>query len=225
MLIRIIVAIARAIVKLIANVKTVNFDSLPDTGGVIVVTNHLGRLDAVLGVLLVKRRDVIIMIAEKYENHPLWGFLGKQLDAVWLNRSEADFKAMRQVFQRLRQGNMLAIAPEGTRSKTEALAQGKPGAAYLAAKSGLPIYPIGLCGTEDRLLKGVLKSRRRLDVTVRVGEPFTLPPIPRADRDAFLAEQTDEIMCRIAALVPSKYRGLYANHPRLHELLAADSAD
>lgn len=222
MLIGIVKAIARVIVKLIGNVKSIDLDTLPETGGVIVVTNHLGRLDAVLGVLLVKRLDVIIMIAEKYENHPLWGWLGKQLDAVWLNRTEADFKAMRQVFQRLRQGNMLAIAPEGTRSKTETMAQGKPGAAYLAAKSGLPIYPIGLSGTEDRLLKERFRRWRRLDITIRVGEPFTLPPMPRADRDAFLEEQTDEIMCRIAALVPPAYRGVYADHPRLQELLTAE---
>lgn len=222
MLIGIVKAIARVIVKLIGNVKSIDLDTLPETGGVIVVTNHLGRLDAVLGVLLVKRLDVIIMIAEKYENHPLWGWLGKQLDAVWLNRTEADFKAMRQVFQRLRQGNMLAIAPEGTRSRTETMAQGKPGAAYLAAKSGLPIYPIGLSGTEDRLLKERFRRWRRLDITIRVGEPFTLPPMPRADRDAFLEEQTDEIMCRIAALVPPAYRGVYADHPRLQELLTAE---
>lgn len=222
MLIGIVKAIARVIVKLIGNVKSIDLDTLPETGGVIVVTNHLGRLDAVLGVLLVKRLDVIIMIAEKYENHPLWGWLGKQLDAVWLNRTEADFKAMRQVFQRLRQGNMLAIAPEGTRSKTETMAQGKPGAAYLAAKSGLPIYPIGLSGTEDRLLKERFRRWRRLDITIRVGKPFTLPPMPRADRDAFLEEQTDEIMCRIAALVPPAYRGVYADHPRLQELLTAE---
>ncbi len=222
MLIGIVKAIARVIVKLIGNVKSIDLDTLPETGGVIVVTNHLGRLDAVLGVLLVKRLDVIIMIAEKYENHPLWGWLGKQLDAVWLNRTEADFKAMRQVFQRLRQGNMLAIAPEGTRSRTETMAQGKPGAAYLAAKSGLPIYPIGLSGTEDRLLKERFRRWRRLDITIRVGKPFTLPPMPRADRDAFLEEQTDEIMCRIAALVPPAYRGVYADHPRLQELLTAE---
>ena len=222
MLIRIVIAIARVIVKLIGNVKSIDLDTLPETGGVIVVTNHLGRLDAVLGVLLVKRRDVIIMIAEKYENHPLWGWLGKQLDAVWLNRTEADFRAMRQVFQRLRQGNMLAIAPEGTRSKTETMARGKPGAAYLAAKSGLPIYPIGLSGTEDRLLKERFRRWRRLDITIRVGKPFTLPPMPRTDRDAFLEKQTDEIMCRIAALVPPAYRGVYADHPRLQELLDAE---
>ena len=46
-----------------------------------------------------------------------------------------------------------------------------------------------------------------------------MPPMPKVNRDAWLAEQTDEIMCQIAALLPPDHRGVYADHPRLHELL------
>jgi len=60
---------------------------------------------------------------------------------------------------------------------------------------------------------------RRSQVTGQVGQPFTLPPLKGSDRDAALKLYTDEIMCRIAALLPPGYRGVYAEHPRLQELL------
>jgi 1-acyl-sn-glycerol-3-phosphate acyltransferase len=56
-------------------------------------------------------------------------------------------------------------------------------------------------------------------MTVNIGKPFTLPPLPRENRDQVLQEYTDEIMCRIAALIPEKYWGVYKDHPRLHELV------
>jgi 1-acyl-sn-glycerol-3-phosphate acyltransferase len=220
MLIKVIIGVSRLVLKLIADVKVINIGVVPKTGGVVIVSNHLGRLDAILGVLLAPRQDVILMIAEKYQKQLLWRWLAKKLDAIWLNRYETDFRAMRQVYRRLRSGGLLAMAPEGTRSQTEALATGKPGAAYLAARAGVPLIPSALTGTEDRVVKEQLKRFKRLDITIRFGQPFTLPPMPRQDRDDFLEEQTDEIMCQIAALLPTKYRGVYTDHPRLHTLLA-----
>jgi 1-acyl-sn-glycerol-3-phosphate acyltransferase len=54
---------------------------------------------------------------------------------------------------------------------------------------------------------------------VRIGQPFILPPLQGQDRDAALQEYTDEIMCRIAVLLPPDYRGVYADHPRLRQLV------
>jgi 1-acyl-sn-glycerol-3-phosphate acyltransferase len=220
MLIRLVITITRIVIGLIANVETINIGILPKTGGVVVASNHLGRLDAIIGVLFANRDDLILMIAEKYQKYFLWRWLARQLNALWLNRFETDFHAMRQVYHRLRRGEMLAIAPEGTRSQTEALAPGKPGAAFLAAKAGVPMIPTAITGTEDREVKARLKRLKRLDIKIRFGQPFTLPPMPRKNRDVYLEEQTEEIMCQIAALLPAEYRGVYADHPRLRALLA-----
>jgi 1-acyl-sn-glycerol-3-phosphate acyltransferase len=225
MLIRIIISLARILLKLIANVKTTNFEAIPEEGQVIVVTNHLGRLDAALGVLLTSRTDVILMIAEKYQQYAVWRWFAKKLNAIWLNRFDVDYQAMRQVLKRLGQGQLLALAPEGTRSATESLAPGKPGAAYLAAKTGAPLIPVGLTGTEDRVVVSRLKRLRRLDIAVNMGNPFVLPPMHRSNKDAYLHEQTDEIMCQIAALLPPKYWGVYTEHPRLLELLNERNAN
>jgi 1-acyl-sn-glycerol-3-phosphate acyltransferase len=214
----------RIVLKAGASVTVTGYEHIPREGAAIVVTNHIGRLDAMLGVILSNRDDIILMIADKYQDAPFWRWTGDKLDAIWLDRDEADFHALREVFRRLKKGGILGIAPEGTRSKTEALALGKPGAAYLAARSGAPIVPVGITGTEDRLVKQRLKRLQRLDITITVGEPFTLPPLPRKDRDAFLAQSTDEIMCRIAALLPPAYRGVYASYPRVAELVAQQAS-
>jgi len=141
------------------------------------------------------------------------------VDGIWINRFDADFGALRVVLKRLEKGEVLAVAPEGTRSPTATLLPGKPGAAYLAAKSQLPVIPIGIVGTEDAVVKRRLKRLQRLDITVRVGAPYRLPEMPKRGRDEWLQQQTDEMMCLIAALLPPDHRGVYADHPRLRELL------
>jgi 1-acyl-sn-glycerol-3-phosphate acyltransferase len=111
------------------------------------------------------------------------------------------------------------MAPEGTRSPTGALIEARPGASYLAARSGAPIVPVAVTGTEDKNVVAHLKRLRRVKVITRIGEPFTLPPLGRGDREVELKKDTDEIMCRIAAMLPLEYRGVYADHPRTLELL------
>jgi 1-acyl-sn-glycerol-3-phosphate acyltransferase len=163
------------------------------------------------------------MVAEKYQKYWFWRWMMRQLDALWLDRHNPDFRALREVQKRLKAGGIAAIAPEGTRSPTAQMQPGKPGVAYLAAKTGVPIVPMAIVGTEDKEVARRLRRFRRLDITIRVSEPFSLPAMPRQKRDEFLQQSTDEIMCRIAALLPPEYRGVYADHPRLQELLSTES--
>lgn len=213
-------SVFRVVLSTGARVTMTGYENVPLEGGAIVVTNHIGRLDAMLGVILSDRDDIILMIADKYHQVPLWRSLGDKLDAIWLDREEVDFHSLREVMKRLKKGGLLGIAPEGTRSKTEALMPGKPGAAYLASRSQLPLIPIGVTGTEDRLVKHRLKRLQRLDITINIGKPFMLPPLPRKNRDEFLEQSTVEIMCQIAALLPVQYRGVYTDYPRVRELLS-----
>jgi 1-acyl-sn-glycerol-3-phosphate acyltransferase len=145
--------------------------------------------------------------------------LGRSIKAVWLNRFEADYAALREILKRMEDGGMMVIAPEGTRSKSEALQEGKMGVAFLASKSGYPVVPVALTGTEDRLVVENLKRLRRTHMTATVGEPFLIEIPNSKGREQAMRRATDEIMCQIAALLPEKYRGVYADHPRLKELL------
>lgn len=211
-------SIVRFVMNLIADIEVAGLEKLP-AGNVILASNHLGRLDTAVLIHVIDREDIIMAVAEKYKDHPIFGAFGRAVDAVWLNRFEADFAALREILERMKKGGMMVIAPEGTRSKTEALQQGKMGVAFLAAKSGYPVLPVALTGTEDRRVVESLKHFRRLKIKVVVTDLLQIE-IPRGrGREEAMHAATDEIMCRIAAALPEGYRGVYADHPRLRELL------
>ena len=219
MFLKILRLVCRFILRIIARVDATEMERIPANGACLAVSNHLGRLDAMLAMVLSDRDDIIMMIAEKYQAYWIWRWVARNLDALWLDRHTTDFRTLREVQKRLKAGGIAAIAPEGTRSATGQMQAGKPGAAYLAAKTGAPIIPMAITGTGDKEVYRRLKRFRRLDITIRVGEPFTVPPLPRHNKDEFLQQATDEMMCRIAALLPPQHRGVYATHPRLQELL------
>ena len=215
--------IARSLIKLIirltCRLEIHGLERLPKSGAFAVASNHLGRLDPLLVYYLLDRRDIIMLVAEKYRENALARWFVRQLDGIFVDRFEADYRAVRQALTRLRAGGLLVLAPEGTRSPTGALIEGHHGISYLAAKAGVPIYPVGITGTQDRAVLANFKRLRRARVVGVVGEPFKLPGISRQAREETLAAYTDEIMCRIAALIPQEYRGIYADHPRLVEIL------
>jgi 1-acyl-sn-glycerol-3-phosphate acyltransferase len=209
----------RVVINLIARVEIRGYEKIPESGAYVLATNHLGLLDATMFFYALDRWDVFIPTAEKWEENAFLRWLGKYLNFVFIDRFNPDLRAMRKIIRLMERGNILVIAPEGTRSRVGSMIEGKPGVSYLAAKLHRPIVPVGLAGTEDEGVIENLKHLRRTRITVTAGEPFTLPPLPVSDRDAILKQDTDEIMCQIAALIPPRYRGVYADHPRLKELL------
>ena len=226
----------RLFVNLIAHVEVINEEKLPSTGSYAFATNHLGILDAFLAYYILNRWDFFIPVAEKWEQSAFLRWLGKHLNFIFIDRFNPDIHAIRQILKRMENGEVvsvsrkmidrmengevLVIAPEGTRSRIEKMAEGKPGVSYLVSKARFPVIPVGLAGTEDRVFFSNLKKFKRTQIQVTIGDAFTLPVLPKKNRDEILREYTDEIMCQIAALIPEKNRGVYAEHPRLKELLA-----
>ncbi len=209
----------RLILRLVTNVDATGLENIPKSGATIAVSNHLGRLDALMPYTFSDRLDITMLIAEKYYANPFFRFLGKQLDGVFIDRFNADVGALREAFNRLKRGGLLVMAPEGTRSPSEGLIEGKQGSGYLAVKAGVPIVPVGITGTEDRLVAQQLRHFRRAKIRARVGKQFTLPLFDNKNREAAVQHATEEIMCQIAALIPPHNRGIYTDHPRLAELL------
>jgi 1-acyl-sn-glycerol-3-phosphate acyltransferase len=82
--------------------------------------------------------------------------------------------------------------------------------------------PVAIWGSAD-LIKDLLHFRRNR-ITIRYGRAYHLPPLGESDNKEWLQKSTDEIMCRIAALLPEQNRGFYAEHPRLKELLALQTS-
>jgi 1-acyl-sn-glycerol-3-phosphate acyltransferase len=211
--------LVRLLFNLIARVEAKGYEKLPKEGSFVIATNHLGIVDAPIAFYALDRWDMFVLIAEKWEKVTVFRWLGKYFNFIFIDRYNPDIKNLRKAISLMEHNNILVIAPEGTRSRVGSLIEAKPGVSYLATKLNRPIVPVGITGTEDKALFGNLKKLRRAHITLTAGEAFTLPPLPRENRDEALKQYTDEIMCRIAAILPEKYRGFYANHPRLKELL------
>lgn len=211
--------IIRFLMRVLTRVEFEGLENIPAEGGVIFATNHMSRLDIPLLLINPRRTDLTALVADKYQRYWLFKFIVDTGGGVWLDRSKADFGAFREAARILKEGRPLGIAPEGTRSNIGQLLEGKAGTALLAYRTGAPVVPIAITGTEHSVRDIFLLRRPRLKASF--GAPIIIEPFERDQREAALQRYTDEIMCRIAAMMPPKYRGFYADHPRLKELLAA----
>ena len=220
-MLRLLRSLIRILLNLIAGFEIRGKENVPLTGGVILASNHVGVLDVIMVYVGIDRIDLFIPVAEKWERVGWIRWVGKHLNFLFVDRFNPDLKALRKMIALLEEGKCLAIAPEGTRSRVGSLIEGKPGVAYLAARSGFPVVPVAITGTEDQAILDNVRRFRKSRITLTGGSPLVFPPFQNKDRDAVLQKYTDEIMCQIAAILPEKYRGVYADHPRLKELLTA----
>ena len=156
--------------------------------------------------------------ADKYRRQWFLGTVVRLVGVVWVNRDAPSPATIKAAVQVLRNGSVLGIAPEGTRSKIHALQPAKTGAAYLAMAAGVPIVPTAVIHTDK--VGEDLRHFRRSHVMIKFGTPLMFPAPARQEREAKLEEYTEELMCQIAALLPPEYRGAYADHPRLKELVS-----
>jgi len=209
--------IFNALSALLTRRQVEGLENLPPEGPYILAVNHLSYLDVPFVFGLIGNENVTGWAAEKYQRHLIFGPILGLAGGIFIERGQVDRRALGSAIAWLKQGGIFGMAPEGTRSKTGALMRGKTGVVYLAHETGAPIVPCAITGTETAI-RSWLRLRRPV-FRLRVGQPFHLPPLDSQNRTASLREQTDEVMCRIAALLPEVYRGVYADHPRLKALL------
>jgi 1-acyl-sn-glycerol-3-phosphate acyltransferase len=198
------------LVRLLTRTQVRGLEHVPEQGPCLFVTNHLHWLDSPLIAVALPYR-VYVFAGEKWAKHLLLGPLFRSLDAIFVHRGEIDRNALRKAFAVLGGGGMLGLAPEGTRSKTGGLQRGRSGAAYMALRAGVQVVPIAITG-EAEVFKA-LKRLRRAQVRVAVGPTFE-PPIVQADQrpsSTQVRHFTEEIMYRLAAMLPPGYRGEYGD--------------
>jgi 1-acyl-sn-glycerol-3-phosphate acyltransferase len=196
-------------------------ENVPVRGGVLLATNHMSRMDIPALFITPSRPEMTALVTTKYLKYPLLRWFIITANGIWLDRDTADFSAFRKAVEALRAGKALGIAPEGTRSVTASLLEGKPGTALLALRAGVPIVPVAIIGTEDAVPK--LLHFKRPSIQVKFGPVIPAPVLDRGNREGQLDLLTTEIMCRIAVMMPEKYHGFYTNHPRLKELQAEEA--
>ena len=204
--------------NLLSNFRVEGAEYIPASGPIILTTNHISRLDYPALLMCTNREDVIAIVATKYREKVFFRWIIETLRAIWIERETSDFSAFREAIEYLNRGWIVGISPEGTRSTTGALQPGKPGAALIVRKTGLPVLPVAVSGTAD--LGKQLGHLKKTDILVRFGKPYHIAlTTDEEEAKNWLNKATDEIMCRIAALLPPERRGVYADHPRLKELL------
>ena len=210
------------LMKRLTRTTFLGVENIPLEGGVLIACNHMSRIDIPVLFLTPNRPEMTALVTTKYLKYPLLRWFIVTAEGIWLDRDIADFSAFRQAVEALQKGKALGIAPEGTRSQTAQLLEGKPGTALLALRTGVPIIPVAISGTEDSVEK--LRHFKRPVLTAEYGKPIHPPKLDRSDRAGQLDRLTTEIMCQIAAMLDEKYRGFYSGHPRLKEILVEKAA-
>lgn len=180
-------------------------NNIPSDGPAILIYNHIAFVDPVVILGLMPRNVVPLAKVESYDE-PIWGIFPKLWDVIPVRRDELDRGAIRSALNVLQAGEILLIAPEGTRN--ENLQEGKEGVAYLAVKSGAPVVPVAIYGTKG-FPSFSPKRWREEGATVRVGKPFRFRESPDRVGLENLRKMTDEAMYILAELLPADLRGVY----------------
>jgi 1-acyl-sn-glycerol-3-phosphate acyltransferase len=208
-LFRFLVAVVRAIVKILLKLEVEGAERLPRSGPVLLIGNHVNFVDPALGYII-NQRYVKGMTAAETRGRFLFNFFAWGVDAIYVERGAPDRRALKACIEALDAGWALYLAPEGTRSGDGRLQKGLSGMTLVLLRAGthIPVYPIAYIGLEH--FWPSIKRLRRTPVRVVVGQPFYVsPPEGRAHRE--VREQiTAEMMGQIAAMLPVENRGLYA---------------
>ena len=206
--------------RLLCRLEVVGRENIPAAGPYILVVNHMSTADIAFPFIAFPVQRWRFFAGEKWADHPIWGPLMAWLGVIFIDRNAVDRRALREALAAVQQGAIFGLAPEGTRSKVGAMQPGKDGAAFLAAQSGAPIVPAGISGS-DTLFANARRFRRS-HITLRIGQPFTLPELGRRPRGRDLSAYTCLLMTHVAALTEPRHRGVYADTPALRALLAGE---
>lgn len=187
-------------------------ENFPKRGPALIVFNHLGDADAVLMLAALPFPIAAEGIGKiELNDHWLVGPIFRAYGIIWIHQGRPDRRALRAALDALSQGRTVTIAPEGRQSVIGGLEEGTEGTAFLAMRSGVPIVPVAITGTENPNVYGHLKRWQRTQVTLAVGKPFFLQQ--HADHQETVREGTQQIMQSLASLLPESYRGKYKSLP------------
>ena len=210
---RFVWVVVSALARALCRIEKHGSSNVPETGPLIMVSNHLQLFDPPLVLAgMTYREDIKVLVAEKWgETWPASWFL-KSMGAIFVRRGEVDREALNKILAELDQGGIVGLAPEGTRSRTGTMQRAKPGIAYLAIKADVPVLPIGVSG-QNSVIAGWMRLRRPR-VVVRIGRPFKLEPVHGRQKSQQLQARSDEVMRRVAVLVDEELRGVYTDSVR-----------
>jgi 1-acyl-sn-glycerol-3-phosphate acyltransferase len=183
-------------------------ENVPAEGPAILMINHIALVDPIM-VLHSLPRNVVPLAKIEVYRYPVVGIFPRLWGVIPVRREEVDRRAIQQCLEVLRAGEIVLVAPEGTRSP--ALQKAREGVAYLSSRTGVPVIPVAVEGTRGfPALRGT-KRWREPGVRLEFGRPFRFRADLRRAKGDILRQMTDEAMYILAAMLPEQRRGVYAN--------------
>lgn len=183
-------------------------ENIPDQGPAVLLMNHIAFVDPIVLLHVVPRYITPMAKIEVYQ-YPVVGILPRIWGVIPVRREEFDRRAVQGALEVLKAGEIVLVAPEGTRSPQ--LQRGKEGVAYLAGRSGAPVIPVALEGTEGFPALRYTHRWSQVGASVRFGRPFLFHSDYRRASGTELRKMADEAMYVLAGLLPASRRGAYAD--------------
>ena len=205
-------AILGMLLHILASVKITGRENVPLRSPYIAVINHVSLFEAPLVGAFWPEQLEVLGASDVWER-PGQNILARLWGGIPVHRGDYDRAAIDSVISVLHSGFPLLIAPEGGRSHAPGLRQAKPGIAYIAEQTGVPVIPVGIVGTTDDFWQKASKGKRP-PLEMRIGKPIQLPPVEGKgnERHASRQRNADLVMRHIAGLLPEEYRGVYAEN-------------
>jgi len=197
----------RTVLRLFADWEVEGVENVPMWGPLIVASNHLSNLDPPLLTASIPRR--LHFLAKRTLFKPGVAQFLRAYGAYPLDRDGRDVGALAWALRLLQRDGAIALFPEAHRNPYRGMQRAVPGVALLALRSGAPILPVAITGTErlQPLWRIPFPTGR---IRVRIGPPFSLPLVEGRPSREVLQALADQVMHRIALLLPPEYRGVYA---------------
>jgi cytidylate kinase len=218
LVIHVVSFLARLVARAVTRVRIDgDLAAIPREGPFILIANHASNADpVVVGAFIPPRigRRLNWLGKRQVFDVPVLGWLARHGGIHAVERSAVDVEAFRIAQRILAAGHPLAVFPEGTRSHDGSLREVKDGLALLAQRTGVPIVPVGIVDSDRVWPRGRRLPRIGGRIIVRVGQPFVLPREARSsgpERRRAKGAATREMMGRLAALLPPRQRGVYAD--------------
>lgn len=199
--------------------QVIGAENIPATGGAILASNHLSVLDSVFLPLMLTRPVTFAAKSEYFTSkRPGLRLMGVYLKATGqLSVDRAGARAAQEMLEGalalMRSGELFGIYPEGTRSPDGRLYRGRPGVGWLALKSGLPVIPVAMIGT-DRVLPPGRTIPRLGRIEIRIGKPITFGGVAAGEHEAPGKARrviADEVVRAIQELSGQEYVPIYAS--------------
>ncbi|MDD4858641.1 MAG: lysophospholipid acyltransferase family protein [Dehalococcoidales bacterium] len=184
-------------------------ENVPKKGPLLIVANHLNLSDPSIVAMSVGRR-MVFMAKDELFRKPFPRYFIRGFGAFPVRRGALNREAFKEAENWLNKDVALVMFPEGGRSRDTKLMTPFPGSVMIATKLNVPILPVGIAGSES--VGGRFWWLKRPRITVKIGKPFSLPPVYGKLEKEERARLADYIMEHIAALLPRKYRGEYGKH-------------